>query len=148
MSVLLRQPHGFEGRSTFGVDHQSYYLATSHCRDVRGTRLRLHATSFSCSANVNEDHDLIAHVEESLGFHPQVVPNLKEALHQPPYFFVTATNTDVEAALGQVHLDVGVKGLKEGINVAAIPRLESLARELHVLPGHRPRSIPQAQESA
>src|SRR6185503_15605838 len=81
VSVLLRQPHGFEGRSAFGVDHQSYCLATSHCRDVRGTRLRLHATSFSCSANVNEDHDLIAHVEESLGFHPQVVPNLKEALN-------------------------------------------------------------------
>ena len=48
-----------------------------------------------------------------------------------------ATNTDVEAALGQVHLDVGVKGLKEGINVAAIPRLESLAGDIHVLLRHR-----------
>src|ERR1043166_258788 len=111
VSVLLREPQGLEGLGAFGVDHQSYRFAVSHRHEMCGTRLRLHATSFSCSANMNEDHDLIAHLEESLGFHPQVVPNFQEALQQPPYFFVTATNTDVEAALGQVHLDVGVKGL-------------------------------------
>jgi hypothetical protein len=57
---------------------------------------------------------------------------------------VTATNTDVEAALGQMPLDVRVEGLKESIEVTAINGVVASAHRFQVLLRHRRRSIPQA----
>ena len=46
------------------------------------------------------------------------------------------------------HRDLGVEVLDPRVEVVAIPRVEGGSHDLHVLLRHRPRSIPQAQESA
>ena len=47
-----------------------------------------------------------------------------------------------------VELAFQAPAIQEGVEVSAIERLHRGAHDLHVLLRHRPRSIPQAQESA
>ena len=47
-----------------------------------------------------------------------------------------------------VHSTSGSQILQRGLPVVGVERVESSPHDLHVLLRHRPRSIPQAQESA
>jgi hypothetical protein len=54
----------------------------------------------------------------------------------------------IEHISSGIEHDLGVRELDRSLSLAAIQRFKDALRDLHVLLRHRPRSIPQAQESA
>ena len=152
MSVLLRQPHGFEG---FGVIPEELDDATilplrtrARRRSISDVRLR---RRWPAPRQMSRDDDSVAGVDEVADrFHGVGVPGLAHAARTSR---MTASRPTKGPGSGQPLAEVarstsGSCSSANGIHVARVPRLEGGSHDLHVLLRHRPRSIPQAQESA
>ena len=66
MSVLLRQPHGFEGLLPHRKEFEAGSLAVTHRPKMCDTYLDRRATAPGSGSYPHEHHDLIATLEELL----------------------------------------------------------------------------------
>src|SRR4051794_13770221 len=141
VSVLLRQPHGFEGLRLVVVVVDPRDLAVSESGDDGVLALDANATSAPSGPHNDERNDLIARVNEALKLHRVALEGLAP-VRQP-------LGVPGEAVIGARILDVVVVDLN--LTVDDIPKrptgpvemvMES-AGDFDVLLRHRPRSIPQ-----
>ena len=153
MSVLLRQPHGFEGLGRIHVDMPSDDPPPSKLPNVRDRFVDLHIALLAVAACLNDGHDVITAVDEA---HGDVVDVPEDLEYLPPA--AREAVVTVERSLGSEEgcalpdLDAWIEELQKLWIGQAFRPGEKLVVEpgnrLHVLLRHRPRSIPQAQESA
>ena len=81
-------------------------------------------------------------------FHGVGVPGLARLLELAHDRLPTYKRPWLRPALRGPHDDVGAVQVMKRVHVPRVPCLEGGLVDLHVLLRHRPRSIPQAQESA
>ena len=146
MSILLRQPHGFEGLRSVGnfLEPDDFPLAVS---DEEGRRnLDVDTTALASKSQLSECNDAVTyvpHVVIGRVKHLEALGIVREELSQA---FMAAIGALDRCPLGY-ELPVFGEAIDPRIEVASMQRFEGLHEELHVLLRHRPRSIPQAQES-
>ncbi len=149
MSVLLRQPDGFQGVRVVPISPHPHDPAAVH-RPHGGNALVHDEATLSASAADPEEGD---HVIAGIDYLLDVGFNLLERL-EPPRDGVSDV---LEATSGApvapksrnvLPFDVRVVQLAERLPVALPLCFEHGPDNLHVLLRHRPRSIPQAQEPA
>ena len=144
MSVLLRQPHGREGflLVTEGLfsdaplalerEHEGEPIIDGNLAD--GTRTH----------SLSDGHHLVPGVDQFHGDHVVAGQGLLVLLVDHPDRLIAMVGSEEQ----RLEHHLRVVELDQGIHVAAVVRRESCLDPLHVLLRHRPRSIPQAQESA
>jgi hypothetical protein len=81
-------------------------------------------------------------------FERLVVPRATNLLKVAHDRVATNVRSRLWPALRRSQDDVGLVQLTKGFHVSGVPCIEGGSRDLHVLLRHRPRSIPQLQESA
>ena len=147
MSVLLRQPYGFEGLHVVREIFDSENLALADRIDLSPLQVSIRATA---PAMPNETHrDPVASRSEVADrFYLVGVPGLAEMLELTHDRLPTYKRAWLGPPLRRPHDGVWVVQLTNGIHVPRVPCLEGRSHDLHVLLRHRPRSIPQLQESA
>ena len=202
MSVLLRQPQGFEGfRAILKVIFPDYQSSAER-EELKNGLAHGHTASLSLSDHLGRHENAVSAVDEFLGIEPSV----EAAEPLSPKLTVAVMTVEDRACVREhmcrVKLDGGIKAVDEQVEVASIERCVALSdtadehrsaqsrtarhprprcaeqtveprevdddpfiqrpvtpriryerdsdgsRGLHVLLRHRPRSIPQAQESA
>jgi hypothetical protein len=147
VSVLLRQPHGFEGFFHRPVlpafnDETISDSAHEHVSIVDADPAVAHTTS---------DHRRGDYVVALVTYLEQVELDLGKRLYESAQKLLVGITANVRAWVRLVCAGVVNQARVERgqIEVAGrVPGVEEPARVLHVLLRHRPRSIPQAQESA
>ena len=142
MSVLLRQRRGFEGFGVACEVAEAKNPAVSKCGQLRDLSAEVQSGDPARSGEFAQRQDRIAEVADVVISSLQLKVDF-EALPKPP-------DSGVPSKLLQERgpLDLGVEVPDPRVAVVAIPRFEGRSYDLHVLLRHRPRSIPQAQESA
>jgi hypothetical protein len=145
VSVLLRQPYGFEGGGVSFKRLPPDDLAVAKPGDAGALALvsdltRLDPPHFHFSKS---DHDVALYYEALRDdSHPHV---LKSRFEPVASLVVTAQSGPARG----LQLNLGIEQREKLGNVAPlIEELDPSTRDLNVLLGHRPHSIPQAQESA
>jgi hypothetical protein len=152
-SVWLRHPHGFEGLGSARIHLYSHgpsivskspNLREAGARDV-GSAPRTAPT------NGSEDDDVIASVDYLLELDAEVIkgstpgfPETNDALGST----IRLVRRAVGELKGNPPLDVRVKAFCGSGEVSPVERFVTSANPVDSFPGHRPRSIPQSQESA
>ena len=141
MSVLLRQPHGFEGLGAVTVFPRLGDLPTSQRKNVELVLFEGNATGPSATGEVNADDDSVAGVDELLWLHLKLseLEDLREVLHAG---IAAAMRSAPERIVRSVPPHrVRIRQLDHGLEIAPIERVQAAAHKLNVLLRHRPRSI-------
>ena len=147
MSVLLRQPHGFEGPGVIPEVLLADDLGRAN--GVDDGLLQVHDRAATCTLpDVPHNHSITRFNEADrfrciVGIPP--LPDLRKQLHDR---IPTSIGTRLMPTLGGLQDHVGRVQLTKCVHVSCVPGLEGGPHSLHVLLRHRPRSIAQAQESA
>ncbi len=149
VSVLLRQPYGFEGLRPVGVGLEAGDLSLSHFDDPSGGNVEVDATCPAARKPPAEDEDAIANSLELLGVNLKALP-VGLGLVLPPVqeAFVASVDPSVERSTERNQLDVRVKQFERRWDIASTRGCPGPANDLEVVLDHRPRSITQAEESA
>ena len=148
MSVLLRQPHGFECLFSRSEPDRSHDESISHGPD---TEYPLFEPCTAAPASTNDSwahDDLLVVIDDLIDLDPVVLQLPEELLERPEKTGVAMVDLRIRKVKKIVPFDVRSKPREGGFRVAAVERFSNAPRDLHVLLRHRPRSIPQAQESA
>jgi hypothetical protein len=96
-----------------------------------------------------ESDRVLAEVEKDLRLHPDFpAEHLLKISMPPPDSIVTPVDSATGHRHGRVKFDLWIAVGDERLDVSRIERFVRATVELDVLLRHRPRSIPQAQESA
>ena len=151
MSVLLRQPHGFEGLgSVIEVAVERMTLRCSQGPHLRVLsidldpaclpRPRSTAVKTTCRRH-RGDRESHPRSPQRLGAIREKTPDAIMAVEYAPVLHP-------QRVAPHVPLNVRVVRAEDGLIVASPEGVEDTAHDLHVLLRHRPRSIAQAQESA
>jgi hypothetical protein len=149
VSVLLRQPEGFEGLGWVHVDVPSDDLSAAKCPNVPDPFFDLHAAVLAVRAELHGGHDVIATVGKPY-WDPVGVPERLEHLPPASTHAVVAVKRSLapEHGLTLPHLDGWIEELKEPRIGYTFRPGEKLVVEpsdrFDVLLRHRTRSIPQA----
>ena len=77
MSVLLRQPHGFEGLGAIGIDAVPRYLRVAKGKDIVDAHLHLYPAVPALSDEVQERNDVFARIDELPVFDPEPLPDIE-----------------------------------------------------------------------
>ena len=153
MNVLLRQSHGFEGLLLVVVVRDFFDLAGPQLANRRIVPGKLDAASLAPGTHQEQaDGSVLAHRPD---LHVLQAPTFP-TLHPDPDPFA---DTVVSSVAPGIKTDVQVLYLNGGVHLSEdrLPVVAGLrprkpfdkpTNYLHVLLRHRPRSIPQAQESA
>src|SRR4051794_26806561 len=114
VSVLLRQPHGFEGLGWVHVDVPSDDLSAAKCPNVRDLFFDLHAAVLAVRAELHGGHDVIATVGKPY-WDPVGVPERLEHLPPASPHAVVAVKRSLAPEHGRTlpHLDGWIEELKE-----------------------------------
>ena len=65
MSVLLRQPHGFEGLGAVAVSpHQSHDLRISNCPDLEDPRIHIYAAPLPLPPHHDRGYDSVPRIDQ------------------------------------------------------------------------------------
>ena len=146
MSVLLRQSHGFEGFRLF-VGKESLQpfneAVVVEGEDGEAGDVQRDSASRSSAGEMVAHKDLAAVGRE--------IKRLESLVLEGIWFHPLAQRgraSNRRLASEPDKLDVGMNSPHYRLKVAAIERLVDGPQHLDVLLRHRPRSIPQAQESA
>ena len=138
MSVLLRQPRGFEGFRVSQKVADANDLPRSKVKDFSDFLTELDAGRPGGQVDVTEREDRLAEVAELLGPIGEAFPRLAAVL--PPNLS-RAVMTSVGSCLSlkarldrRVPLDVGIELGQKGVQIIGIPRLDGALDGLHVLP--------------
>jgi hypothetical protein len=148
VSVLLRQPGGFEG---FGVIDEVLPAgdpAVSKCQQVGVRLFHFDAAAAATPSQAEGDDDRISRSVRLDDLRVMRLPGSHESLSPLPQLSVAAKGTRLGNLGAKDHLSVVIEEAQERIDVAFVPRLHEAVHDLHVLLRHRRRSIPQAPESA
>ena len=149
MSVLLGQAGGFEGLSPREETANGDDLTVSQ-PSVKG-ELLVEGDLAAASSHLDptEPENRIAEVTD-LGFlELKQVPGLPYRSETAGHLVMAPVDRSLHRRRPGGHpLDIGRRVAEPQAGIVLIPRIHPLAHDLHVLLRHRPRSIPQAQESA
>jgi hypothetical protein len=165
VSVLLRQAGQRSGSDWFegilrdaqfpervlpvGVRVEVDAETVSPPQHLGGRDCCLRATLSSPRAHHSEGERLITEVEERLGFDEKFIsPYVLELSLEPPKPIVPLVDAAANCRKHRVDLDFRIAERDPRLYIARAVRLHNPAVEVNVLLRHRPRSIPQAQESA
>ena len=149
MSVLLRQAEGHQ--RLFRVSEGSHVNQPSIAEPghVARSRLGFDPTALaSVSQPPNQDHD-ITYGKKVIHLGAQELPRISKVSYvsaQPVVAVVHAFLAKLSKA--RVPLDFSIGQLDQTCDVLSGNRIYDRSTPLYVLLRHRPRSIPQAQESA
>jgi hypothetical protein len=148
VSVSLRQPHGFEGFGSVTVLARFGDLSVSQSEYMELVLFEGGAAGPAATDQVNSDDNAVARIDELLRLRLKlsVLEDLRKMLH-------TGVAAAMRSGPPRIVRPIPPHGGRIGqLNhcreVASVERIKPLAHQLHVLLRHRPRSIPQAQESA
>jgi len=153
VSVLLRQPGGFEGLRRVHVGTTVHDLGVAKRHDVGDRHLDVHPMLRPTPMASKQDNP-ISGINVLLGDHAEcaVLPKVHVLAPLAAEAIVAAKRLGIRKKLGWKLVDaVRVQYLEHRadiFDVHSLGRLDCPAQSLHVLLRHRPRSIPQAQESA
>jgi hypothetical protein len=150
VSVLLRQPHGFEGLRLAHVDLPMDDQPVPERVDMRVLPQRqLDPGGATAHPLVKEHDDAVPGIHQlilKLDGLPGAEPLSPEPAHgHGPV--VDATDARY-LKFGGVPFDIGMQEASAEVSVTSNEGFEGRAYALHVLLRHRPRSIPQCQEES
>ena len=92
MSVLLRQPHGFEGFVWIEVGSNLDHLAVTEIDDVGSRRFRLNAALLSTDAEATDQHGAITDVSDFRDIDVNLSEYLVEVPHHRAEALVSSVN--------------------------------------------------------
>ena len=148
--ILLGEPHGFEGRGRIHVSLDTNDASAAHFEDDRRLGLELDSAAPPAPVFALQHDNAIAGVDEVLRLEAALIPCIEvlflEDLHE--LFRATRDPALLKAADGATELEIRIDQLRHAVPIASQGGVVRAAHYLHVLLRHRPRSIPQAQESA
>jgi hypothetical protein len=142
---LLRQPGGFEGCLNLGsaeaerLDPDDLPIA-----DLPRTEEAIVDPSIAFrhpTRKTTQRDDLVAAVEEAVDLETGVEQNVPLRPPDSGNFGDTAPRSRLDRRRGVDELDSGICVGDKGVDVAAVPSVQSAAHDLHVLLRHRPLSI-------
>ena len=147
MSVLLGQPQGFEGVLPRLVHDHPLDCSVADCPHIDATSSHLDSATPLHVLGTGDYYEITG-FDEFVGLQPSGFPGLAELRHDPSKL-IKAEYAAVRPDRPR-HVDLGARSrvFERGIPVLAVERVVPGLDDLHVLLRHRPRSIPQAQESA
>src|SRR5215210_837869 len=138
---LLPQPHGFEGFAQIVVDRPASDLAAldlvEHCEAV----LPLDPASLADTALGTDHQHAVAQVPSLLDLLTPSIPG-PEPLDEDRGQLLVAMADSAVHAVARVHHYLRIEVAQRGGGVAAAKSLVDPLHKLHVLPRHRPASIP------
>jgi hypothetical protein len=167
LSVLFRQPHGFEGFPQVEVVVTSPDQSIAQGHHDAHPRAYLDSAALPLEGTIHDGDDPVRTGIDQLGDRDYVVPGgLQELVpgfrsaQVPPVRLGRKGGRPLHFAMHETHQCLGLrrKGarlIRGRVGVGLLPiclpdlglGLEEAPHDLHVLLRHRPRSIPQAQES-
>ena len=151
--VLVRQPDGFEGLFRTVKPPEQRELVATESQDVPEVLIQLDSTPPSTTAHTEVNDDVCPCLDHPHDIDVGVVPNLKDRTEGGPCRSLPASDAGLNRIRRVVELERRVEHLDHGFNVLLDERVVErpdapFHHPIHVLLKHRPRSIPQAQESA
>jgi hypothetical protein len=152
VSVLLRQPGGFEGSVLVREPLYANDAAVPHGPYVPDVPACLRATLPPPAPDGERAEHLISGVDERMDLDMSIVELPQEDFHDAPYSFWPSLHVrkvgDEDPGGHELELRRRIRQRKRAFEVASVQGLDSSPHQFHVLLRHRPRSIPQAQTSA
>ena len=148
MSVLLGEPRSLERCPRLQEGFAAGGLTVAHRPEVPDPRLHQCGAAGGTSAGQNKDDDLIVPCEELRWLEGHLSERLRLFIEEPPDFLGTAICPGAEDSARRYPFEVRMSVGNSCIPIVSADRLVDNAQSLNVCLRHRPRSIPQAQESA
>jgi hypothetical protein len=148
VSVLLRQPHGFEGVLAHRESFAPCSLAVAHGPKMRDSYFDRRAAAPGSKTPQRKYHDSIIALEELFGFKEHFLERLSLIFKELPDFLRPAVRPGEGHLIRCLPFEVRMHSAKGAIPVTAVGGFVRSAKRLNICLRHRPRSIPQAQESA
>ena len=147
MSVLLRQPHGCEGLGV--IPGQLQTNEPSVADRVEAGHLQVQVRTVAYAMPHQPHYDSVANVDEITDrFQSVGIPGVADVQHLLHDSLSPHLRPRLRPTVRVSQDRVGVEQFTPGIHVPGVPRLDGGSHYVDVLLRHRPRSIPQAQESA
>ena len=148
MSALLRQPHGFEGFFSIKKASNPRQLGVLHFDDVEDDALDGKSATTPTRGQMHAyKHRVACFVNELLGRPLPALDRFRSGFHPAPQFVVATINGCIGHLGNFMQLGIDADISKPGIEIEATQGFVAPPDVLQIL-RHRPRSIPQAQESA
>jgi hypothetical protein len=132
VSVLLRQPDGFEGFSTVEELPKPNRLSIADSPDMRHRCLDLGVAFPPSPPKTQKDDDLVAPIEAFFDVDREVVKQVGGLLPVPPHRLAPAMNGCVRHLGRVVGLDLRVHELKYRVELAASERLVTASSQIEV----------------
>jgi hypothetical protein len=148
VSVLLRQPGGFKSGFAIVEPLQADDLSAVERPEVLLVETDFYAALVPAGPERHEGEYLVARVDQFVWFVRILYEDGIKGLDDCGQALAPTASTRLDRIVGINELELLAHKVERPLPFAAIPRLVSSSHDLHVLPRHRPRSIPQAQESA
>jgi hypothetical protein len=149
VSVLLRQSGGFEGSFSGRVLLDMGDLPVPNTEDPGLLPfLEGDAASSASTTPAQRNHYSITCLNEILRPIPLLVHDFIERGQKVSYAVMASISLGVRKVRANLPLHVGGKEVEDGSWPLLLKRGKQNSHKLHVLLQHRPRSIPQPQESA
>ena len=146
MSVLLRQPHGFEGFFRVAKWPKADYPSFAEGQDVSGARFSFDPAALAAIVDSPHEQDDVTDAEFVVNIEANDFPRIVHVLDVFPHPRVASVTTAHRESRAPVDIRIG-QGNKAR-QVASLDRVDDFVGQPNVLLRHRPPSIPQAQESA
>jgi ketosteroid isomerase-like protein len=143
VSVLLRQPQGFEGLGLAVVAAYPDKPPVAPLTHLPDHLIDWDATFSAVAANTHSPHREIPKVAHFQGLRMPVGKDVIQVLVPAEKSLVAAIPTLFNRGQAREDLHVLVRQCQKGVEVAPVERVDGSVSQLHVLPRHRPRSIPQ-----
>ena len=148
MSVLRRQPGGFEGLAVALVGAEVDALALADLDEVGALVLNGRRLTFTHDGVSAQEYDAIINRPDVHLVEADVLPRLEGICDRASYAFVTSIASSLQKVPRPQHFGIRVEAVDPRFHIPRLERPNRLPHNLHVLLGHLPRSIPQVQESA
>jgi hypothetical protein len=148
VSVLLRQADGCEGLFGLPKDLATGEFAVADRPYMPASYLDHGAAASRSKAHNRDDGNLIATLKELLGFGYDLLKRLEQVLEILPDLVAPVVGGAEGVALRQLQCEVWKRVAASDVPVLTANGVVDSTKHLDVRLRHRPRSIPQAQESA
>ena len=148
MSVLLRQPDGFEGFLPCPKGPPPDHLAVTQGPNVPTAQVHIDAASHPAPVVVHSHNHGVSYGGAFLDLDAVVGKGTPERFQEGGETRMPSILPRKVEAAYELCLDGWIDEIKWRNSAAPIPGLVDELHDLQVLLRHRPRSIPQAQESA
>jgi hypothetical protein len=151
VSVLLRQPHGFEGLARIVISVPLDDLSFPEAPDRSTKKFNGGGTACDRCVEPGERDEFLARFDELLLIDADTLEGREPVRAEAAHACVTtevAFSEYVREATDELEFNLGVRHLQDALDVGLIESAAASLNYVNLLLRHRPRSIPQAQESA